>query len=66
MAAASVQKVLVVIAHLRWPTRTYSSPQPKWGGTGAAATLLNWEQSHSRCVAQLPFRDAADRDHFRL
>src|SRR5882724_8662678 len=38
MAAASLQKVLVVIARLRWHTRTCSSPQPKWGGTGAAAT----------------------------
>jgi len=24
------------------------------------------QQSHPRCVAQSPFRDAASRDHFRL
>src|SRR5262245_45123293 len=40
MAAASVQKVLVVIARLRWHTRTARPPQPKWRGTGAAATPL--------------------------
>jgi hypothetical protein len=31
MAAASVQKVLVVIAHLRWPARMCSSPASKMG-----------------------------------
>src|SRR5712671_6118707 len=40
MAAASVQKVLMVIARLRWHTRTCSPPQPKWGGAGVAATPL--------------------------
>src|SRR5712664_2071432 len=31
MAAASAQKVLVVIVGLRWPTRTCSSPVAKMG-----------------------------------
>src|SRR3954447_12829621 len=40
MVAASVQKVLVVIADLRWSARMCSSPHPKWGGTGAAVARL--------------------------
>src|SRR5436190_24381158 len=69
MAAASVQKILMVIARLRWHTRTRSSPAAKIGGAGAAATPLKrgsgLTEPFSMCP-QSPFRDAASRDHFRL
>src|SRR5215207_6433933 len=62
MAAASVQKVLMVIAHLRWPTGTCSFPEAKKGRnrrgghsprTGKWLNRATFDVSHNRRFATL-------------
>src|SRR5215475_6661857 len=57
MAAASVQNVLIVIVGLRLHSGTCSSPQQKWGGTGAVANPFKavniLDTSHNRHLASL-------------